>query len=87
MTYDALLQVELIRNPEAGSVIRGSGGVRKIRWAMRGSGKRGGLRILYYWHRTRGILLLLVAYAKSGRDDLTRVQLRMLKQAVKEEFR
>jgi len=78
--------VELVRNPEAGRVIRGSGGVRKLRWATRRSGKRGGLRILYYWHQYRAILVLLVAYAKTERDDLTRAQLRVLKGVVKEEF-
>ena len=45
-----LLQVELIRRPAAGAVIPGSGGLRKIRWPGSGSGKRGGLRVIYFWH-------------------------------------
>jgi hypothetical protein len=44
-----LLQLHLLHRPEAGDVIPGSGGIRKIRWAPTGSGKRGGARIMYYW--------------------------------------
>lgn len=45
----AALQAFLSVHPDAGNVIRGSGGIRKIRWAMRGGGKRGGSRVIYYW--------------------------------------
>ena len=51
--YAALQQV-LIENPESGRVIRGSGGVRKLRWSVAGRGKRGGVRIIYYLRLTRG---------------------------------
>jgi mRNA-degrading endonuclease RelE of RelBE toxin-antitoxin system len=81
-----LLQVELVRNPEAGALIRGSGGLRKIRWARRGGGKRGGLRVIYYWHPPKGILLLLVAYPKTELDVLTAAQLRALRRLIEEEF-
>lgn len=82
-----LLQVELVRRPGTGAVIPGSGGLRKIRWPGRGSGKRGGLRVIYFWHRSSSVLLLLIAYEKSERDDLSREQLRTLHALVKEEFR
>jgi hypothetical protein len=81
-----LLQVELVRNPEVGALIRGSGGLRKIRWARRGGGKRGGLRVINYWYQSRGILLLLVAYAKTELDVLTPTQLQALRRLVEEEF-
>ena len=45
-----LLQLELVRDPEAGHVIPGTGGLRKLRWAASGRGKRGGARIIYFWH-------------------------------------
>ena len=51
--YSAL-QAQLAQNPEAGAVIRGSGGVRKLRWSMSGRGKRGGLRVIYYWASAKG---------------------------------
>ena len=47
------LQQELANKPEAGKLIRGSGGLRKYRWAVTGTGKRGGLRIIYFWHVAR----------------------------------
>ena len=53
----------------------------------RGSGKRGGLRVIYYWHGSRSVLLLLIAYEKGERDDLSAEQIRGLRALVKEEFR
>lgn len=55
-----LLQVELVRNPDAGALIRGTGGLRKIRWARKGRGKRGSTRVIYYWHRPAHTLLKLL---------------------------
>jgi len=81
-----LLQVELVRRPAAGAVIPRSGGLRKIRWPGSGSGKRGGLRVIYFWHRSRSILLLLIAYEKGDREDLSPRQLRKLRALVREEF-
>ncbi len=52
----SLLQAKLIKNPNAGDLIQGSGGVRKIRWGVPGSGKRGGLRVVYYWAVSRDII-------------------------------
>jgi hypothetical protein len=51
-------------NPKAGEIIPESGGVRKVRWALRGTGKRGGARVIYYCHNERLPVFLLSAYAK-----------------------
>lgn len=55
------LQQALAENPEAGPVIPGSGGVRKLRWAMPGRGKRGGLRVIYYLRSRKGLIWMLVS--------------------------
>ena len=81
-----LLQIQLINKPDSGKVIRGSSGLRKLRWSGGGHGKRGGLRIIYYWFVSRDILLLLFAYPKSERDELTPEQLRKLKKVVEGEY-
>jgi hypothetical protein len=61
----------IARNPEAGDLIPGSGGVRKVRWGRQGSGKRGGVRIIYFYHDPAMPLYLLMIYAKARRDDLS----------------
>lgn len=81
-----LLQMELIKRPEAGVIIPGSGGLRKIRWSSHGHGKRGGSRVIYYWAVNEDQLLLLLMYAKNVQDDLTPVQLRILRQLVEKEY-
>jgi hypothetical protein len=58
-------------NPEAGDVIPQTGGVRKIRWGLPGHGKRGGARVIYYYHDERMPTLLLTAYAKNQKENLT----------------
>src|SRR5215470_1139511 len=64
--------VEFIaRNPEAGDVIPETGGVRKIRWGRTGSGKRGGTRVIYFYHDDRRPLYLLLVYAKGRQENLT----------------
>ena len=60
-----ILQNELVRNPSAGAVIRGSGGVRKLRWAASGRGKRGGFRVIHFVRRPKGIIWMLMIYPKS----------------------
>lgn len=73
--------------PEQGPVIRSAGGLRKVRWAQAGSGKRGGLRIVYYWAPTESAFYMLYAYSKNEQDDLTPAQARRLGQLVREEFK
>lgn len=80
------LQQRLVANPEVGALIRRSGGLRKVRWASVGRGKRGGVRAIYYWHRVREMLLMLLIYGKNEQDDLTPEQLRTLKFLVEKEF-
>jgi hypothetical protein len=59
------------RNPEAGDVIPGTSGVRKLRWGRSGSGKRGGARVIYFFHHPEAPIYLLLAYAKAAREDMT----------------
>lgn len=80
------LQVTLALKPRAGDIIRGSGGLRKIRWAVRGRGKSGGIRAIYYLVADEEIYFLF-AYAKNKQEDLDSGQLRILRKLVKEEFK
>jgi len=73
------LQAFLTERPDAGKVIQGSGGIRKLRWAGSGRGKRGGLRIIYFWWIAKDRISLLMAYPKSEQDDLTPGQLKLLR--------
>src|ERR1044072_8000141 len=73
------LQLLLAVNPAAGAIIRGSGGIRKLRWAGSGRGKRGGLRVIYYWWVARDRISMLLVYPKSRQDDLSADQLKQLK--------
>ena len=61
--------------------------MRKVRWAATGRGKRGGVRVIYYWAVDREIILMLLIYGKNEQDDLTAEQLRVLKGLVEEEFK
>ena len=60
----------LVHNPEAGDVIRGSGGCRKVRWKRPGMGKQGGVRVIHYNRLADGVIYLLLIYAKGARDDV-----------------
>lgn len=57
--------------PEAGAIVPGAGGIRKLRWALPGMGKRGGARVIYYFHNERMPLILLTVYAKSAQANLS----------------
>jgi len=80
------LQNHLMAQPDSGAVIRGSGGVRKVRWAAGGKGKSGGLRVIYYWLTADDQIMFLTLYGKSEKQNLSAAE---LKQAVKliEEFK
>ena len=82
-----LLQIKLIEDPEAGKIIQGSGGIRKIRWSGSGRGKRGGSRILFYWYNKHGLLLMLFIFKKNEKDDLTKDQIKLLKSIVRSEYK
>jgi hypothetical protein len=81
------LQIALMLRPEQGPVIRGSSGLRKVRWAAPGGGKRGGLRVIYYWAPRDQAFYMLYAYSKADQGDLTAAQTRQLGRVVREEFR
>ena len=80
------LQLALLLRPEQGVLIRGSGGLRKIRWGATGRGKRGGVCVIYYWEPREAECLMLYAYPKSAQEDLTTAQLKVLRRVVREEF-
>lgn len=81
------LQIALVERPDAGDLIKESGGLRKVRWAIGGRGKRGGVRVIYYWAVSQDRLLMLLMYAKNEQDDLSREQLKLLKQIVEAEYK
>ena len=81
------LQAALVGKPTLGPLIKGSGGLRKVRWALPGMGKRGGVRVVYYLAAKEEQLFMLLMYPKSERDDLTPVQLKILRKLVEEEYR
>jgi hypothetical protein len=83
-----LLQLELMSNPTAGAVIEGTGGLRKLRQAdlRRGKGKRGGLRVIYYWWLGGDQFWLFTVYDKDQADDLAPAQRKVLKQMLKTEL-
>lgn len=81
-----ILQTHLVNKPDAGKIIPGSGGLRKLRWSAGSHGKRSGIRSIYYWFVSQNILLLLYAYPKSELDNLTNEQLRQLKKIVEKEY-
>lgn len=80
------LQTTLLLRPEQGPLIRGSGGLRKIRCGARGSGKRGGLRVIYFWDKTSATFYMLFLYRKNQQGDLTAAQVEALGALVREEF-
>lgn len=67
----ALLIDHLAANPLAGDLVPGTGGVRKLRWALEGRGKRGGARVIYFHHDAKLPLFLITAFAKNDRADLS----------------
>jgi mRNA-degrading endonuclease RelE of RelBE toxin-antitoxin system len=75
------LQNELLDDPDAGLVIPKSGGMRKLRWAAKGKGKRGGVRIIYYWQKADDEIWLLTIYAKNEEENIpTRILQKILEE-------
>ncbi|MCY4140808.1 MAG: type II toxin-antitoxin system RelE/ParE family toxin [Rhodobacteraceae bacterium] len=74
----------IVAAPDAAPVIRGTGGIRKLRWAGSGRGKRGGIRTVYFYHAGPEAVYLLTAYAKANREDLTPADTRALSRLVAE---
>ena len=78
----AALQQALTDNPEAGDVMRGSGGVRKIRWGTAGRGKRGGIRVIYYLRPRQGEIWMLTLYAKNEAESIPGHILKKIKEEI-----
>jgi mRNA-degrading endonuclease RelE of RelBE toxin-antitoxin system len=78
------LQESLMRHPDSGPVIPGSGGIRKIRWAAQGRGKRGGYRIIYYVRRAHGVIWMLTMYPKNVAEDIPTHVLRQIRKEVED---
>ena len=78
------MEAVIIADPGAARVISGTGGLRKLRWAGSGRGKRGGIRAIYFWHAGPDAIYLLTAYAKADRDDLSPADRRALARLVAE---
>jgi len=78
------LQNVLVENPERGGILKGGGGIRKLRHALPGRGKSGGVRVIYYWLRDDGQIFMLLIYPKSKKDDLTDRETALLREFVKE---
>jgi hypothetical protein len=73
-------------DPAAGDIIRYSGGLRKLRWRSATKGKRGGIRVIYYWYVREEEIYMLLAYAKGEKDDLSAMELKTLRKVVQEEI-
>ena len=78
------LQETLMREPESGPVIPGTGGVRKLRWAAPGRGKRGGYRVIYYVRRAHGVIWMLTMYPKNVAENLPAHVLRQIAKEVED---
>jgi len=85
-TYRAL-QLALLFRPTQGPIIQGGAGLRKLRWAASSRGKRGGVRLIYYWEPKTETFYMLYLYAKNEQGDLTSAQLKVLAKLVREEFK
>jgi hypothetical protein len=75
------LQLHLLEKPERGDIIKGAGGLRKLRWPGSGRGKRGGIRVIYYLWRG-DTTFLLFAYPKNQQEDLTPTQAKLLRNLI-----
>ena len=74
----------LAYNPRAGDLIQGTGGVRKMRWGLEGRGKRGGARVIFFFHDLEMPLFVLEAFAKNDRANLTQAECHELRQVTEQ---
>jgi mRNA-degrading endonuclease RelE of RelBE toxin-antitoxin system len=81
------LQLYLTKRPDAGDLLSGTRGLRKLRWSASGRGKRGGARVVYYWIKSNETLLMLFIFKKNERSDLTKDQLKLLQTLAGRELR
>ena len=81
------LQQFIAAHPEAGNLIQGGHGLRKLRWTISGKGKRGGTRIIYYRLKPKEMILMLFVFKKTERSDLTNDQLKTLRSIAAKELR
>jgi mRNA-degrading endonuclease RelE of RelBE toxin-antitoxin system len=80
----AVFQRYLLAAPDVGNLIPGTGGLRKARWLALGRGKRGGARVIYYWHIATDSIYLIHGYTKNRRDDLTKLQLNAIRRLLRD---
>jgi hypothetical protein len=80
-----LLQRYLMDNIDKGDIVKGSGGVRKIRWAINNKGKSGGTRVIYYWKESASETWLLTLYAKSEKDSIPAHILKQIAQEIQDD--
>ena len=81
------LQIFLVNHPKSGNVIKGSGGLRKLRWKTRNSGKSGGIRNIYYYHEDENLISMIFVYEKSKTEDLTPKQIEILRKTFLKDLR
>ena len=77
-----LFQLYIMDNPEKGDIVKGSGGVRKIRWAINNKGNSGGIRVIYYWKESVSETWLLTLYAKNEKDSIAAHILKQIAQEI-----
>ena len=80
-----MLQWHLQEKPDSGDVVRGSGGVRKVRWAPEGKGKSGGVRVIYYWKKSDYEIWMLTIYSKSEQATIPSHILKKIAEAIENE--
>jgi len=78
------LQIFLLKHPEEGNIVPGSGGVRKLRWGKAGKGKRGGVRVIYYFKKRENEIWMLTTYGKSDVENIPAYILRQIAEEVKD---
>lgn len=86
LTHDEYLELQnlLLDRPDVGDIIQGSGGLRKVRFGRQGTGKSGGVRVVYYWLIRKDVIFMLDVFAKNERSNLTQAQTAALRKLAQE---